>query len=305
MAAEANTGHNRRMTRFGLGLAALGRPAYMTLTHDVDFPEGRSVEAMEAHAHRVFDQAYAAGIRYFDAARSYGLSEVFLRHWLDARRPAGVSVGSKWGYRYTGDWQVDGRVQEVKEHSAEMLRTQSAVSLQALGPWLRLYQIHSATPESGVLENRAVLDELRHLKDAHGLQLGVTATGVTQAATIRKVIELRPLFASVQATWNAFERSAEDALREAHDSGLKVLVKEPLANGRLAVRPGEDAIALAFVLRQPWADVVLLGAATEKHLSENLRARAITLEGPELARLEALREAPAEYWAQRAKLAWK
>src|SRR3954462_2517942 len=238
MAAEANTGHNPGMATFGLGLAALGRPAYMTLTHDVDFPEGRTVEDMEAHAHRMVDRAYAAGIRYFDAARSYGLAEVFLRKWLDARQPGGVTVGSKWGYRYTGDWKVDARVQEVKEHSAAMLRTQSAESMQILGPWLRLYQIHSATPESGVLDDKEVLDELKRLKDMHGLRLGVTATGLSQSETIRKSIRLKPLFDAVQATWNVFERSAEDALREAHDAGLEVLIKEPLANGRLPALPG-------------------------------------------------------------------
>src|SRR5918912_963181 len=105
------SGNGPALTRLGLGLAALGRPAYITLGHDRDFPEGRSVQAMEAHAHRMLDRAFAAGIRYFDAARSYGRAEQFLRSWIDARglAPASVVVGSKWGYRYTGDWQVDGR----------------------------------------------------------------------------------------------------------------------------------------------------------------------------------------------------
>src|SRR4051812_39894556 len=114
------------LTRFGLGLAALGRPAYITLGHASDLPPGRSVEAMEAHAHGVLDCAWAAGIRYFDAARSYGRAEQFLRGWIDSRGHRDAICGSKWGYRYTGEWQVDGRVQEVKEHSARMLREQAA-----------------------------------------------------------------------------------------------------------------------------------------------------------------------------------
>src|SRR5580765_8059729 len=93
-----------RLTRFGLGMAALGRPAYITVGHEGDLPQGRSIEAVEAHAHRVLDRAFATGIRYFDAARSYGRAEQFLRAWVDSRgiRPAEVVVGSKWGYRYTG-----------------------------------------------------------------------------------------------------------------------------------------------------------------------------------------------------------
>src|SRR5512138_1163912 len=111
------------LTRLGLGMAALGRPAYITIGHARDLPEGRSVEAVAAHAHRLLERAFEAGIRYFDAARSYGRAEQFLRAFVDSRgiRPADVVVGSKWGYRYTGDWQVDGRVQEVKDHGERML----------------------------------------------------------------------------------------------------------------------------------------------------------------------------------------
>jgi aryl-alcohol dehydrogenase-like predicted oxidoreductase len=76
------------LTRLGLGLAALGRPAYITVGHGEDFPGGRAPDEMERHAHGVLDAAYAAGIRYLDAARSYGRAEAFLRSWLAARRLA-------------------------------------------------------------------------------------------------------------------------------------------------------------------------------------------------------------------------
>ena len=314
-------GTGPELTRLGLGLAALGRPAYITLGHAGHFPEGRSVEAMEAHAHGVFDRAYAGGIRYFDAARSYGRGEQFLRDWLEARGHRDVVVGSKWGYRYTGDWQVDGRVQEVKEHSAAMLRMQVAESAGLLGPWLRLYQIHSATEESGVLRNAQVLDELRRLREG-GLFLGVTTTGPRQVDTIRRAMEIRaagePLFSAVQSTWNLLERSAEPALREAHAAGMTVLVKEPLANGRLApggdvARLGEiaarlgstaDAVALAAVLQESWADVVLLGAATPEQLASNLSAPGLRLLRPQREALESLRVPAAEYWAFRSSLPW-
>ncbi|MHB8879757.1 MAG: aldo/keto reductase, partial [Myxococcaceae bacterium] len=153
------------LTRFGLGLAALGRPAYINLGHAEDFSGGRDVEAMEAHAGQMLDRAFAAGIRYFDAARSYGRAEQFLRGWADRRgiAPGELVVGSKWGYRYTGDWRVDGRVQEVKDHSLSMLKTQLEESTSILGPYLRLYQIHSAAPETHVLDDEQVLSELRQI----------------------------------------------------------------------------------------------------------------------------------------------
>ena len=45
------------------------------------------VAAMERHAHEVLDAACEAGVRYFDAARSYGRGEEFLASWLGAPRP--------------------------------------------------------------------------------------------------------------------------------------------------------------------------------------------------------------------------
>jgi aryl-alcohol dehydrogenase-like predicted oxidoreductase len=311
------------LSRLGLGLAAIGRPAYMTLGHAGDFPEGRSVEAMEEHAHDIFDRAFDAGIRYFDAARSYGRAEEFLRSWIDRRKfgPEELVVGSKWGYRYTGGWQLDGRVQEVKEHSAAMLQAQIVESDAILGPFLKLYQIHSAAPETGVLENAQVLAELRRLRE-RGLSLGVTATGPRQLETLRRAIELRfdgaPLFSAVQATWTLLERSAEPGLREAHQAGLAVLIKEALANGRLTPKGAEaplravaerlrstaDAVALAFVLKEPWADVVLLGAATGAQLDSNLLAPELRLSPEDLQALDGLVEPAQEYWSRRSRLPW-
>jgi aryl-alcohol dehydrogenase-like predicted oxidoreductase len=314
------------LSGFGLGLAALGRPAYITVGHAGDLPQGRSVEAMEAHAHRVLDQAFALGVRYFDAARSYGRAEAFLRSWVQSRgiREEEIAIGSKWGYRYTGEWQVDGRVQEVKDHGVQMLSAQSAESMSILGPYLDLYQIHSAAPETRVLENEQVISQLLRLRD-RGLFLGVTVTGLSQLETLRRAVDLRfdgaPLFSAVQATWNLLERSAEPGLREAHEAGLAVLVKEPLANGRLTPRgdagkdgplravaerlgSSADAVALAFVAKEPWADIVLLGAATEEQVASNLRARELKLGEEELRLLQGMRLTAEEYWSQRARLSW-
>jgi len=314
------------VTRLGLGLAALGRPAYINIGHAEDFPEGRTVDSMEAHSGRMLDRGFAAGIRYFDAARSYGLAEQFLRRWIDRRgiRPDQIVVGSKWGYRYTGDWHVDGRVQEVKDHGEAMLQAQLAESTSILGPYLKLYQIHSATLQSGVLDNAKVLDRLRGLR-AGGLLIGVTASGTSQAETVHRVLEIQcdgqPLFSAVQATWNLLERDAEPALREAHRAGVTVLIKEPLANGLLTsnaelgrsaplraaadrLSVSADVVALAFVAQQPWADVVLLGAATEAQLDSNLRALEVHLSAEQVHLLDAMREPSERYWSRRAGLAW-
>ncbi len=169
--------------RIGLGLASLGRPGYLNVGHGDDLGEDRSVAALRARSFEVLDAAYAAGVRYLDAARSYGRAEEFLGAWLDERAPADVVVGSKWGYVYTADWEVAADPPEVKHHDADTLRRQLAETRERLGDRLDLYQIHSATPDSGVLENEEVLDALRDLR-ASGVALGVSVSGTSQADTI-------------------------------------------------------------------------------------------------------------------------
>src|SRR5437763_616640 len=105
------------MNRIAVGLAALGRPAYINLGREGALPADRSVAAMKAATYAVLDDAYAAGVRWIDVARSYGRSEEFLAGWLADRAPDDVTVSSKWGYRYVGEWRLDAEVHEVKEHT--------------------------------------------------------------------------------------------------------------------------------------------------------------------------------------------
>jgi aryl-alcohol dehydrogenase-like predicted oxidoreductase len=109
------------VSRFGLGLASLGRPAYINLGHAEDLGGGLDVSAMETRAHSVLDVAREAGVRYFDAARSYGRAEEFLASWIAARQitPGAITVGSKWGYTYTAGWQVAADRHEVKDHTLD------------------------------------------------------------------------------------------------------------------------------------------------------------------------------------------
>jgi aryl-alcohol dehydrogenase-like predicted oxidoreductase len=104
-----------------------------------------------------------------------------------------------------------------------------------------------------------------------------------------------------------------------------VVVKEALANGRLTGRnddPGfaprrrlldevaarlgatADALALAAVLAQPWADAALSGAATPEQLRSNLGALRVAWDEEAAARLRDLAEEREEYWATRARLPW-
>jgi aryl-alcohol dehydrogenase-like predicted oxidoreductase len=315
------------VTPVGLGLAALGRPAYITLGRDDDLRFERTPDAMERRCHRLLDEAHERGVRYFDAARSYGLAEAFLASWLKRRGRSlqTVTIGSKWGYTYTGGWQLDADVHEVKDHSLPTLRRQLAESRDLLGKHMDLYQIHSATLESGVLEDRGVLSELVALRE-DGLVAGLTVSGPHQAEVILRSLEVEVdgvnPFWSIQATWNVLEPSVGPALEEAHRAGWGIIVKEALANGRLTGRGPKrerevltevasghaaslDAVAMAAVLAQPWAHVVLAGAVTADQLRSNVSAVDILLSPGEVGALLALAEPPEAYWGRRSALPWR
>ena len=314
-----------KVTPIGIGLAGVGRPAYLGLGRDEDLGGERSTEFLQRRTHDLLDAAYEAGVRYVDAARSYGLAERFLGSWLrgSARTtPGDPTVGSKWGYAYVGDWSMNARVHEVKDHSLAALQRQYAESRAELGQHLNLYQIHSATLETGVLSDRAVLTELARLHE-QGIAIGLTVSGPAQPDVIRQSLEVRidgeRIFQTVQATWNLLERSAGAALAEAHQAGFGVIVKESLANGRLTSRGdragvlGEiaqhhgvnvDAVAIAAVLANPWVHVVLSGAIAADQLASNLEALSVNLSANELDALAALSEPSTAYWSLRQSLPW-
>jgi aryl-alcohol dehydrogenase-like predicted oxidoreductase len=306
-----------RTTAFALGLAALGRPGYLNLGHGGDFDD-RSVDGMAERAHEVLDAAYASGVRHFDAARSYGRAEEFLGTWLRSRHvdPGAVTVSSKWGYTYTAGWRIDADPPEVKDLTVGTFRRQLRETRELLGPYLMLYQIHSATLSSGVLDDPELAVELDALRDT-GVAIGLSTSGAGQGPTIERAIETGR-FDTVQTTWNLLERSAGPALRSAHEAGLGVVIKEALANGRLTSRGGieplaraaaergvgEDALALAGVLAQPWVDTVLSGATTVEQLRSNLTAFDVVWDDALDAELATLTEAPGRYWETRSSLRW-
>jgi aryl-alcohol dehydrogenase-like predicted oxidoreductase len=246
----------------GLGLAALGRPAYITTRRASDLGGDRSPAALRGRIHAVLDAAYEAGVRYFDVARSYGCAERFLADWLSQRGlgPGDVAVGSKWGYTYIGGWRVDAERHEIQDLSVDALLRQFDETRERLGANVSLYQIHSATPENAVLSSPEVLDAMRQLRDEESVAIGVTVSGPRQAELTDAAIELNQ-FDAIQATWNLLEPSSGDALARAHATGHTVIVKEALANGRLAGPCEAPALLEAAAERGLTPDTLALSAA--------------------------------------------
>lgn len=316
------------LSEIGLGMAALGRPGYINLGHGDDLNHDYSIDSMMGHTHSVLDQAYDLGIRYFDMARSYGQSEYFFNQWLKRKNPANIICGSKWGYTYTADWSIDADVHEVKDHRLEVLQRQWQETQEYLGDALNIYHIHSATLESGVLDDQNVIRHLWKLKE-RGTIIGLSLSGMAQSETLLKALSLtsegEPLFGSVQLTYNILEPSAYDIIQRAVDVGLGIIIKESLANGRLSDRNGEpsfsetkrvlssiaqnhkvgiDAVAIAYIKQQPWPSIILSGASNREQLISNSYASSLELDQNDLQRLSLLKESPESYWKTRSCLAW-
>ena len=313
------------VSRLGLGLAALGRPGYVNLGHGADLAGQTAAADLERRTHAVLDTARGSGIVYLDVARSYGRAEEFLASWLAAReiRPAELTIGTKWGYTYTASWNVSAEVHEIKDHTLATLRRQWAETRAILGNRVDLLQVHSATLDSGVLEDASVHEELARMRaDREVLAIGVSLSGAGQVETLRRAMAItadgRHLFDVVQATWNALEPSIGSTLAEASAAGMGVIVKEALANGRLVRGPEAqlvavqasrlgatpDALALAHAIEQPWADVVLSGAVSVEQLRDNVRAANLRLDDEARQALRGLAMPAERYWRQRATLAW-
>ena len=317
----------RNVDRIGVGLAALGRPAYLTSGRGEDFGSERSVVEMANRTAEVLDAAYSYGIRYVDTARSYGRAEEFLAGWLDARPEiTDMFVASKWGYRYVGDWRLDADVHEVKDHALATFESQLALSRGFLGNRLGLYQVHSVTEDSPVLSDAGLRSALAELRDS-GIAVGLSTSGPRQADAIRAALQLQvggaPLFSSVQSTWNLLETSATSALAEAHAAGVAVVVKECFANGRLA--PGSsdpspgvqraawvaaehgvglDQLAIGVVVQQPWVSRVLTGAVTPAQVRSHVLGAEIDLPPRVHAELTDVCEDPIDYWVTRSQRSW-
>ncbi|NLR90360.1 aldo/keto reductase [Flammeovirga agarivorans] len=319
---------NLYVSRIGLGLAALGRPGYINLGHGKDLEENYNIDAMQNRSSDILTAAANAGITYFDTARSYGKAEEFLNHWLRTNHHTDCVVGSKWGYEYTAEWNVTAQHHEVKNHNLELLKKQWGESIDILQEQLNIYHIHSATLESGVLDNEEVLDQLWNIKEKNTV-VGLSLSGTKQAETLEKALGIQRdgvhLFQSVQATYNILERSAATLLEEAAYQGWGIIIKEVFANGRLTERNNEsdfndakqklqfiaqkhnvgiDAIALAFVLSQPWVSTALSGATTFEMLEANLKGNQLQLDLMDFQMLDELVEESENYWAKRSSLEW-
>jgi len=311
--------------QIGLGTAAIGRPQYINIKQ-TDMEVSFSADKFIEKGNQVLDEAYNRGVRFFDTSPGYGLAEELLANWLQKKNDPKIVVSTKWGYTYVANFDPNAKVHEVKEHSLEKLNQQWAFS-KTLLPNLKIYQIHSAALDTGVLDNQLILNRLHQLKKEHSLLIGLTTTGSNQLEVLQKAMEIavdgEALFGSYQSTFNILDTSVlkiKDQLKQP-----QLIIKEALANGRLIpnghypryknlyallmelskkYNVGTDAIAMRFCMENFPNAQVLSGANNKAHLQANLRANDFKLTTEEINQLYQHSIAATDYWNERKKLEW-
>jgi aryl-alcohol dehydrogenase-like predicted oxidoreductase len=312
--------------QLGLGTAALGRPQYINVrTENCD---NSNLAEFRKQSFNVLEKAYNLGIRYFDTAPGYGLAEELLLEWIQTKKDNSIEVATKWGYTYTANFDSNATVHEVKEHSLSKLNEQWNFSKQLL-PYLKVYQIHSATLETGVLENKEVLERLAFLKKEHNLKIGLTTTGTNQVEVIKKALNVlvdgEPVFDLFQVTYNFLVQSLIEISGELVRQNKSIVIKEALANGRVFKNKsyphyakmyttlenlakkhqvGVDAISLRYCAQTIPGSIVLSGASSIDQMKQNLEMNSFTLSADEIEVLNALKVAPKLYWTERKQLEW-
>ena len=310
----------------GIGTAALGRPQYINIRGVQS--KANSLTQFKTESLSVLEYAYQQGIRYFDTAPGYGMAEDLLLEWLKDKQDDTIEIATKWGYTYTANFNPNAKVHEVKEHSLGKLKEQWQVSKQFL-PRLKVYQIHSATNESGVLQNVEVLNYLYQLKIENHIKIGLTTTGNNQAEILKKALDIsvngQSLFDAFQVTYNVLDQSLLDMFSKSKFQDKAIIVKEALANGRLfrnknypnynelynvteaiakKYQVGVDAVLLRFCVQTIPKGIVLSGASNRYEISENLKMTKIKLSSEEIDRLKQFRIDPKPYWDERKQLVW-
>ena len=312
--------------KLGLGTAALGRPQYINVR--LESCENSNLETFRKQSFEVLENAYQSGIRYFDTAPGYGLAEELVLDWLQTKNDKTIEIATKWGYTYTANFDANATVHEIKEHSLAKLNEQWAFSKQLL-PYVKVYQIHSATLETGVLENTAVLKQLAFLKKEHNLKIGLTTTGTNQVEVIKKaltvLIDGEQLFDVFQVTYNFLDQSVLAISDELLRQKKAIVIKEALANGRVFSNEnypqyqkmyallesiakkhnvGVDAIALKYCEQTMPKSIVLSGASSSKQLQENIKTTSFLLSNDDVELLKSFKVSPEFYWQERKELQW-
>src|SRR5947208_8306465 len=291
------------VSEIGFGALEIGRPWGLPIEGDFVIPSERDAGAL-------LDRVLDLGINFIDTAPAYMLSEERLGRLLKHRRQ-GLYLASKCGEYFDGyesryDFSTAGTLQFI-ETSLKRLQTD----------YLDLVQIHCGPDEAETIRRGEALEGMLRAK-RHGKARWVGAScdvdGARAALEMNAYDVLQLPYSLLCRLIEGKDPSGDSALSRAARLGVGIIVREPLARGKLTDKsrraPDGDAavqkaqallgrlaqrgvgtplsqIAIQFVLRRPEVGMVLVGTRNARHLEDAVQAAARPLDTELLAELEA------------------
>jgi aryl-alcohol dehydrogenase-like predicted oxidoreductase len=240
---------------FGLGLIGIGKPWGFA---NPAVPDERQARAL-------LERAFALGVRYFDTAPSYGLSEERLGRFLGALTPAergAVCIATKFGEH----WDA-AKAEPFVDHSFDALARSLDGSIARLGR-IDFLQLHKTTP--AVLRSRDLARAWEY-----AAALGITAIGASVSDVESAALAIADAaYGILQFPYNMAQQTFADVLDRAAARGMKVAINRPFGMGRMLYENRElsKADAFGFILRKKFQGVILSGTKSPEHLEENWRA---------------------------------
>ena len=241
--------------RFGLGLIGIGKP----------WGYADAVVPDETRARELLECAWTLGVRYFDTAPSYGVSEERLGRFLASLSAAGraqAEIATKFG----DHWDA-ARGEPFVDHSYDALKRSLEGSAERLGR-IDYLQLHKSTPD--VLRSSALERAWQCARSLGITRIGASVSDLDSARTAAE----DAAFCIIQAPYNVEQQMFGEVLEAASARGMLVAVNRPFGMGRLLYqRPGMGKRdAFAFVAKRAIRGVILSGTKSPAHLEENWRA---------------------------------
>lgn len=232
----------------GFGAVKIGRIEAVKYANPYALPDDHQLAEL-------IQGACDLGINYFDTAPAYGSSEIRLGNALASHR-RDLVVSTKVGESFENGRSAFDFSRPAIEHSIE--RSLGRLQVDALD----LVFIHSHGDDLMILRDTDAVSTLQRLRD-QGLARMIGLSGKTVAGA-RAALEWADC---LMVEYHLEDQSHAEVIAQAHQLGVGIVVKKPLASGRLSA-----ADALQFVVANPGVSSVIVGTLSPEHLRANAQA---------------------------------
>jgi len=234
------------LSPIGFGAFKIGRNQKTKYARGYDLPDDSGVQ-------RLLNGVLDLGINLIDTAPAYGRSEERIGQAIAHRRREYV-LSTK-----TGETFEDGR--SMYDFSRAATLDSVHRSLRRLRTdVLDIVLIHSDGDDLRILNHSDVVATLQELRSS-GLVRFIGLSGKTVAGALAAMNWADVLMIE----YHALDRSHEPVLGEAHRRGVGVLIKKPLASGRLPARQ-----AIPELLADGRIASLVIGGLDLEHVRENV-----------------------------------